>query len=187
MGKTTTSDFLKQRGLPVADTDLIARQVVEPGQPALKEIVELFGEDILEVDGLLKRDELARRVFADSSLRQKLESIMHPRIRGQWLAQAGTWQTEKRPMGVVVIPLLYETKSQTHFDKIICVACSPETQRERLLNRGWSEEQVEQRIQAQMTVAEKMEQSDFVIWTEGSLEEHAEQVDKILDRLKQEG
>ena len=183
MGKTTASDFLKQRGFPVADTDMIARQVVEPGQPALNEIVEVFGGDILEVDGLLKRDELARRVFADSSLRQKLESIMHPRIRAQWLAQTGVWQAEKRPVGVIVIPLLFETKSETHFDKIICVACSPETQRERLRSRGWSEEQVEQRIQAQLPTDEKMERSDFVIWTEGTLEDHAQQVDKVLASL----
>jgi dephospho-CoA kinase len=82
-----------------------------------------------------------------------------------------------------VIPLLFETRAESHFNKIICVACSAPTQRERLLARGWTSEQIEQRIAAQMPVEQKIARADFVIWTEGALDAHARQLDRILTAL----
>src|ERR1700745_599585 len=108
MGKSTTEKLLRERGIAVVDTDLIARQIVEPGQPALSEIKTLFGPDILGADGRLRRDELARRVFGDATARKNLESILHPRIRAIWQEQVEAWRKEGRPAGVVVIPLLFE-------------------------------------------------------------------------------
>jgi dephospho-CoA kinase len=183
MGKSTAAWFLRERGASVADTDEIARQLVQAGQPALAEIQNLFGPGVISRDGQLRRDELAKIVFAEAPARKKLEAILHPRIREQWLAQVETWRGENRPLAVVVIPLLFETRAETHFDKILCVACSATAQRERLLARGWTPEQMEQRNAAQMPVAQKIARADFVIWTDGALETHARQVERIAAKL----
>jgi len=183
MGKSACAALLQQRGIPVIDTDVLARTVVEPGQPALAEIRQLFGPEILSQDGTLRRDELARRVFSDSAARQQLESILHPRIQELWRAQVAQYRTEGRPLAVVVIPLLFETNAQKQFDAIICVACSAETQKQRLLARGWSETELAQRIAAQWPIEKKIVAADYLIWSEGSMKVHAAQLDRILDGL----
>ena len=193
MGKTTTAQFLHERGAQIVDTDELARQLVQPGQPALAEIQTVFGKNIVAPNGELRRDELARIVFADATARKKLEAILHPRIRERWLAQIEAWHAapkrsdggrkENRALAVVVIPLLFETRAESHFDKIICVACSAENQRQRLLARGWTPEQIGQRIAAQWPVEQKIARSDFVVWTDGSLDVHAQQLDRILSAL----
>lgn len=180
MGKSTSSRLLAERGVAVVDTDVIARQIVEPGQPALEEIHKHFGSEIISADGRLRRDELARRVFGDAAARKDLEKILHPRIRAIWQETAGKWRTEGKPRGVVVIPLLFETDAATSFDAVICVACSAASQHQRLQARGWDDRQIKQRIQAQWPVAKKMEQSNFVIWTEASVDIHAAQLSRIV-------
>jgi dephospho-CoA kinase len=184
MGKSTTGGLLLARGIPVVDTDELARQVVEPGEPALNEVREAFGEDIIGRDGRLHRGELAKRVFAEPAARLRLESILHPRIRQLWHAQVEAWRAEGRPAAVVIIPLLFETKAEAELDATICVACSPVSQRERLVARGWSAEQIAQRIEAQWPVEKKITLSDYVIWTEGDPALQAEQLDRILATLK---
>ncbi len=183
MGKSTTAGFLRQRGAQVVDTDEITRELVQPNQPALEEIKKTFGGEIISPDGRLRRDELAKIIFADTAARKKLEVILHPKIRERWLAQIEEWKRENVALAVVVIPLLFETNAESHFDKIICTACSANAQRERLLARGWTPEQIQQRIAAQMPVEEKISRSHFVIWTEGNLENHSHQLDRILAKL----
>ena len=180
MGKSTAAQLLRERGISVVDTDALARELVEPGRPELEEIKNIFGAELISADGKLRRDELARRVFADSAARKRLEDVLHPRIRERWLAQLETWRSEGKPSAIVVIPLLFETKAESRFDATICVACSAETQRRRLLERGWTAEQIQQRIAAQLPVEKKMLLSDFVVWTEGSIELHAEQLHRIV-------
>ncbi len=179
MGKSTAAELLRPR-IAVVDTDVLAREVVEPGQPALSEVRALFGPEIIAQDGRLRREELARRVFSSESARKQLEAILHPRIRALWQAQIEGWRAEGRKIGVVVIPLLFETNAAAHFDATVCVACSAATQRERLLARGWTAEQIEQRLPAQWPVEKKMALVDFVVWTEGSLAVHAEQLARII-------
>jgi dephospho-CoA kinase len=183
MGKSTAAEFLRVRGAQVVDTDELARQLVEPGESALAEIQNVFGEKIISDDGRLRRDELARIVFADSAARKKLEEILHPKIRDRWLAQIEIWRRENHPLAVVVIPLLFETQAQSQFDKIICVACSDANRQKRLLERGWTPEQIQQRIAAQMPADQKIALSDFVIWTDAGLESHSAQLDLILAGL----
>ncbi len=183
MGKSTAAEFLRARRVPVVDTDELARQLVQPGQPALAEIGAAFGGQIIAPDGCLRRDELARTVFADAAARHKLEAILHPRIRERWLAQIEAWRGENHPLAVVVIPLLFETGAESHFHKIICVACSARAQRERLLARGWTPDQIAQRLAAQWPVERKIDRSDFVVWTEGAQDVHARQIDQILTGL----
>jgi dephospho-CoA kinase len=183
MGKSTTASFLERLGVPVIDTDLLARQIVEPGQPALAEVQRAFGDSVVDSHGRLHRDQVARIVFADDARRRQLEGILHPRIRELWLAQVAGWRAERRPMGVVVIPLLFETGAEKEFDVIVCTTCSAASQRRRLEARGWSTTQIEQRIAAQWPAQKKMDLSRFIIWTEPPLEIHAAQVGKIVKRL----
>ena len=183
MGKSTTAEFLRACGAQVVDTDELARQFVQPGQPALAEIQAEFGKKVIAPDGRLRRDELARIVFADAAARKKLETILHPRIRERWLAQVEIWRKENRALAVVVIPLLFETRAESHFDKIICVACSAPVQRERLLARGWTPEQIQQRLAAQWPVEQKISRADFVVWTDGALDAHAQQLERIFVKL----
>ncbi len=183
MGKSTAAEFLRARGAQVVDTDELARQLVQPGQPALAEIRAGFGKKVIAPDGRLRREELAEIIFADAGARKKLESILHPRIRERWLAQVEIWRGENRVLAVVVIPLLFEIQAESHFDKIICVACSAPAQRQRLLSRGWTPRQIEQRLAAQWPVAQKISHADFVVWTEGELEAHAQQLERIFARL----
>jgi dephospho-CoA kinase len=183
MGKSTAAEFLDAHGAKISDADLIARDLVEPNQPALAEIQNTFGKAMISADGRLHRTELAKIVFADAAARKKLEEILHPRIRERWLAQIEIWRKENCKLAVVVIPLLFETQAESHFDKIICVACSANSQRERLLARGWTPEQIQQRIAAQMPIDQKIARSDFVIWTDGDLDSHAQQIGRIFQKL----
>ena len=183
MGKSTAAQFFRDRGAQVVDTDELARQLVQPGQPALAEIQAEFGKKVIAPDGRLRRDELARIVFADAAAREKLEAILHPRIRERWLAQIEIWRRENRALAVVVIPLLFETRAESHFDKIICVACSAPAQRERLLARGWTPEQIRQRLAAQWPVEQKISRADFVVWTDGALDAHVRQLERIFVKL----
>ena len=193
MGKSTAARFLREQGAQIVDTDELARQLVQPGRPALAEIQKVFGQGMISSGGQLRRDELAKIVFADPAARQKLEAILHPRIREQWLAQVVAWRAapeqsdggrrQNHPLAVVVIPLLFETRAESHFDKIICVACPPAAQNERLRTRGWTPEQIGQRNAAQMPVEQKIARADFVVWTDGTLEVHARQIERILARF----
>ena len=183
MGKSAAASLLAEQGVPVIDTDGIAREIVEPGQPALQEVVKAFGPDVLDPQGRLRRDELARRVFPDPAARQRLEEILHPRIREAWLAQVGRWIQDNRPIGVIVIPLLFETDAASQFTATVCVACSSATQLARLRARGWTDEQISQRLAAQWPIDKKIAPSDFVIWTEGPLAIHAQQLQRVLSTV----
>jgi dephospho-CoA kinase len=179
MGKSTSGSLLRDRGVPVVDTDALARELVEPGRPALEEIRQEFGPGITGADGRLRRDELGRRVFADPAARARLEAILHPGIRRLWQERVAAWRGEGRPFGVVVIPLLYETDAVGLFDAVICAACSRPTQLQRLEARGWAPDHIQGRLAAQWPAEKKMDLANFVVWTEGSLENHAQQLERI--------
>jgi dephospho-CoA kinase len=183
MGKSVCSDLFRARDLAVVDTDELARKVVAPGQPALREIREAFGEEMVGPDGQLRRKELARRVFSDPPARQRLEQMLHPRIRDLWREQVETWRSENHPFAVVVIPLLFETGAKAELDVTICVACTAATQQGRLRERGWSAEQVQQRIAAQWPIERKMAEADFIVWNEAGLDVLSAQLDRILKTL----
>ncbi len=183
MGKSTVADLLRRREIPVADADQFARQLVEPGEPALVEIAHAFRADIIAPDGRLRRDVLAEIVFSDPDARKRLEEILHPRIRRMWQKQVELWRGEGRQFCVVVVPLLYEIGAEAEFDAVICVACTAETQRARLRARGWTDRQIEQRLQAQWPVEQKMARADYVVWTEGELDVVSAQLDRIFSRV----
>lgn len=186
MGKSTSDRMLRERGIPVVDTDLLAREVVLPGQPALAEIREAFGADVLDEKGELRRDVLGRTVFSDPEARARLETILHPRIRAAWREQMQAWvRSGLHPVAVVVIPLLFETGAERELDLTVCVACSEVSQRQRLRDRGWTDQQASQRIAAQWPVSRKLELANFVIWTEGDLAIHEAQLRRVLSGIAQ--
>ena len=180
MGKSTASKILEKRGVSVVDSDELARQVVEPGQPALDEIIDQFGDGFIDSAGRLDRAKMSQQVFGDDTVREQLEAIIHPRVRVQWQRNISEWREQQISVGVVVIPLLFEVEAQDQFDVVLCVACSASTQRERLRQRKWGEEQISARIASQMDVVEKMKLADHVLWNEGNLDVLREQINSIL-------
>lgn len=182
MGKSAAEECLRRLGASVVDTDRIARDLVAPGEPALREIAVAFGDDLLDASGALRREELGRRVFADPAARRKLEAILHPRIRAAWRGQVDRWRMEGRTTAAVIIPLLFETGAQGLFDVILCLACTPETQRRRLAERGWSDEQIRQRVAAQLPIEEKMARADVVLWNEADIPVLEAQLQRVLRR-----
>jgi dephospho-CoA kinase len=179
-GKSTAAAILQRRGLPILDTDVVARQLVEPGQPALAEIAAVFGTQVVDGEGKLRRGALAQLVFASPEKLKQLEAILHPRIREVWLKEADGWRNQKRSAGGVVIPLLFETNAQAQFDSVVCTACSTTTQFERLRARGWPDEQIRQRLTAQWPLEKKIAAANYVVWTETDLEHHEQQLERIL-------
>ena len=183
MGKSTSGLLLKKRGVHVVDTDIVARDLVEQGMPALGEIRKEFGEDLLDSQGRLQRGKLASIVFADPDSRRRLENILHPLIRAEWQRRVQTWRDSGQAVSAVIIPLLFETVASEYFDKIICVACGAPTQRARLAERNWSDKEITQRIAAQMPVADKITRADYVVWTDTTVTIHQRQLEVILAHL----
>lgn len=183
MGKSTVADYLARRGEMVIDTDVLARELVLPGHPAFNEITAAFGEGVLRADGTLDRKQLASQVFVDDGKRKVLEDILHPRIRNAWREWAAEEQRAGVQRAMVVIPLLFETGAEKELDLTLCVACSAASQRERLLKRGWTQDEIDRRIAAQLPVREKIERADRVVWSEGPIPVGEMQVEKILASL----
>ncbi len=168
-GKTTVADTLAKLGAQVIDTDIIAREVVEPGQPALDEIRDAFGDDVFHPDDSLDRRALRKRVFADPEDRRRLEGILHPRIREATMAAAeyldGAYQ-------VIVVPLLTSSSLAEEMDRILVVDCAEETQISRLLDRdAETEAQARRILAAQSSREERLAIADDIIRNDGSLAE----------------
>jgi len=180
MGKSTAARLLRERGVAVVDSDDLARELVQPGEPALAQIQTAFGQEMISADGQLSREKLAALVFADSTARNRLETILHPRIQERWRAQLKAWSEEGRIRAAVIIPLLFETRVESEFDQVVCLACSAATQQQRLRDRGWTPEQIQQRNAAQLPVADKMARAHRVIWNEGDLDTLARQCDRVF-------
>lgn len=179
-GKSVVSDMFAKLGVPVIDTDRIARQVVEPGRPALAEIVEEFGEDILGPDGTLDRRALRERVFADDGGRQRLEAITHPRIRDETLRRM---HNAGGPYQIIVVPLLVESGFGALVDRVLVVDCPPEVQRERLMARDTeTAETAAAMMRTQTDRDTRLEAADDVIENDGSLEETRRHVEHLHRR-----
>jgi dephospho-CoA kinase len=179
-GKSTVADLFADKGIPVIDTDVIAREVVKRGEPALAEIVTLFGPEILDAAGRLRRRRLRDLVFADDARRKALEAILHPRIREAAVRQA---DSALGPYQIIVVPLLAESPIRTLMDRILVVDCSEKVQLERLQARD-SEgvAQAKRMIAAQASREERLAIADDIIVNDGSVDETARQVDTLHGR-----
>jgi dephospho-CoA kinase len=179
-GKSAVADAFARRGVPIVDTDVIAREVVEPGQPALTEVVEAFGGEVLGPDGRLDRRALRRLVFADPALRRRLESILHPAIRAEMQRQAAA---TAGPYVVIAIPLLVENRLQQQVDRVLVVDCPPDLQLARLLARdGETPEGARAILAAQATRDERLAVADDVVVNDGSLADLDARVEALHHR-----
>lgn len=180
-GKTTVSKLLIKSGIPVTDSDSIARDVVKPGSGALSEIAASLGPDVLASDGSLDRERVGRIVFGDEAKRRALESILHPRI----MAEQDRWLDAREtdgapPVAVVDAALMVESGGWRRFDLLVVVDCSEEEQLARILGRGGLDEGAARaRIASQMPLAEKVKYADRVVDNRGSLDRLAGEVEAL--------
>jgi dephospho-CoA kinase len=185
-GKTTVANMLKELGAPIVDFDLIARQVVEPNQTALKDIVEYFGKQVLDEGGSLDRKKMSEIVFRDIEKRKKLESFIHPRM-GEVVRSQINACAAKDPKAIipVVVPLMIELNLQWMYHKLLMVYIPPEKQIQRLAERdGISEEEAANILMSQIPIDEKLGFADYVIYNDKSLDETKKQVEKLWHTLK---
>lgn len=186
-GKSTVSAMLRERGIPVIDADVIAREVVEPGKPAYEAIVKHFGRDILLPGGEINRKLLGDVVFSDETERQKLNAIVHPEVRRVMREQAKQAERGGAPIVFMDIPLLYESKLQHLVDKIVVVYAPAAMQLTRMMERDeLDEEQANKRLRAQLPIEQKKLDADYVIDNTGTREETEKQVEELLAELKAE-
>lgn len=185
-GKSTVSDMFKKLGVPHIDYDVIARQVVEPGKPAWKDILAYFGSQVLNKDKSVDRKKLGGIIFRDYEKRKKLESFTHPRIHKQFLEQLD--EITKDNPGLIIqvsVPLMIEQNLQHMFHKLLVVYVSEEHQIERLIARDKINEEAARAIlRAQSPIEEKIGYSDFVIYNSGSLDATKKQVADLLKQLQ---
>jgi len=168
-GKTTVANFFADLAVPVVDTDVIAREVVAKGAPALVQIRADFGDEVFDDDGMLDRKAMRRLVFSDDRKRRQLEGIRHPRIREAAVAQV---QAVTDPYVIIVVPLLVDSPMQTFMDRVLVVDCNEDVQLNRLLARDTeNEEQARRMIAAQASRAERLAIADDVVQNDTDLDE----------------
>jgi dephospho-CoA kinase len=180
-GKSMVADELAARGAIIIDADVLAREVVEPGTPALAAIIDRFGAQVLK-DGQLDRARLAQIVFADPLARRDLERIVHPAVR----ARAAELERDAGDAAVVVhvIPLLVETGQHEDFDVVVTVDADHETQIQRLIVRnGFTRAEAESRIAAQATREDRKRAADVVLDNTGTVTQLREQIDALWAEL----
>jgi len=182
-GKSMVASMFAQQGADVIDADQLAREIVEPGQPALAEIATAFGGEILFPDGRLDRGKLARIIFADPVARARLNAITHPRIQER-MATEMALRGSRPGLLIVDIPLLYENDRSDTVESVIVVWVDSKTQLRRLTERdGLTPDEARQRIAAQMPLDEKRARADLVVDNSGSRENTRRQVEAIYRRL----
>ena len=182
-GKSTVAELFAELGVPVIDTDVIAREVVAPGQPALAEISERFGEGILDAAGKLDRGAMRRLIFADEQARADLEAILHPRIGAETRRQS---EAAGGPYQLIVVPLLTGSALRDFVDRILVVDCDEERQVERLLARdAESVEQARRILASQSSREERLAIADDVINNDHSRAHLRDQVADLDRRYRQ--
>ena len=187
-GKTYVANLLRDLGCEVSDADVVARTIVEAGQPAFNEIVKEFGQEILTAEGTIDRAKLGAIVFADEQARLKLNTIMHPRIhevQNRWLTEVAN----RNPNAIAITDasLMIESGGYKRFDKIIVVYCSLEIQLERLMARNNLPcEEAMKRIAAQMPASEKLKYADYSVETSGGFESTDQQVRSLYIELEKQ-
>ena len=179
-GKSTVADLFAEHDVPIIDTDVIARQLVQLGMPALDEIRTAFGDAVFDSQGQLDRASMREVVFSDASRREQLESILHPRIRDEAIAQSGA---TNGPYQIIVVPLLVESPMRDLMDRVLVVDCDEETQLNRLLARdAGNEDQARRILAAQASRADRLGIADDVISNDGDLETTRQQVDALHEK-----
>lgn len=212
-GKSTFAKFLAEFGIRFLDADDVVHELEGVGGAAVAALVERFGEGIKAADGSINRRALAANVFADSAARHDLESILFPEVRKRLLDFIGRGRCPQRPVGLwpvennrpcplpmandqqpltnggirlVIIPLLFESHWESDYDIIICIASPRETQIERMMRmRGYTREQAEARLKAQLPVTEKMARADYTVMNDSTAEHLKDEAIRLVCWLKE--
>ena len=177
-GKSLVADLFAEFGAICIDSDQLAREVIERGKPGFDEVIARFGDDILS-DGEIDRGKLAAIIFQDSKARSDLEEIIHPKIRE--MAARITSRAGEDAVVINEIPLLFETQGQSRFDLVITVESKDENRKSRLLSRGLKGYEIDRRIAAQASRAERLSIADIVIENDGDTESLEKEVLRIWE------
>ena len=184
-GKTQVLRHVLARGVAAIDADDLVHAALLSGTAASRAISSQFGPEIMEPDGAVNRKALGVRVFSDAVARHTLETILHPTVYDairQWFEDSAS---AGMAMGVAAIPLLYETGHERDFDAVVVTACEPAAQLQRMISRdSLSGEEARHRLAAQLPIGEKVRRADFVIRTDGTVEDTDRQVDDVLEKLR---
>ena len=183
-GKTTVAERLRQKGAFIVDADKVAREVVEPGQPALAELAEAF-DGVITAEGVLDRAGLARQAFATPEATQQLNNITHPRIRERTDELFATAREEGREVVVYDMPLLIENGETETVDTVLVVDTPDETRVSRLVDsRGLDEDDARRRIAAQIDRDTRLAAADVVLDNSGDVEALIDQVDRFWEQVQ---
>jgi dephospho-CoA kinase len=181
-GKSTVASLFAALGVPIVDTDLLAREVVAVGSPLLPQIAEHFGREVLLADGSLDRRALRERIFADDAERRWLEALTHPAIRELTDARC---ESARGPYVIVAIPLLVETRGGGRFDRVLVVDATPELQLARLVARdGLTRAAAERMLAAQVSREQRLAAADDVIANDGDVARLRDQVERLHLRYR---
>lgn len=184
-GKSSAGKIIEKLGGIIVDSDVLARQVVEPGEPALNKIIQRFGGGVLGENGALDREKLRDIVFYDDTALKDLNAIVHPAVYGE-IARAME-EYRQDPGNTILfldIPLLYESGGEVLVDAVVVVYVDRDTQIQRLIARdGFSREEAENRIDKQMSLDEKRDRADFVIDNRGTFEDLEAETVRVFGEL----
>ncbi|MCG6037614.1 dephospho-CoA kinase [Acinetobacter baumannii] len=176
-GKSAATQWFESQGIQVVDADIVAREVVEKGQPALQKIQQTFGDWVLQSDGNLDRRALREYIFQNPEARQTLEKITHPAIRQSIIQQL---KNPKSPYVILVSPLLFETNQHELVNHTLLVDASEQTQIQRASQRdGQNQEQIQKIIAAQMSRERKRELANDIVFNDGLLEHLHQQLEPL--------
>lgn len=180
-GKSTVAKLFADRGAHIIDTDVIARDVVEPPSPLLDRIAAEFGKDVIGPEGRLDRSALARIVFKDAGKLRRLNDILHPAILKRTLADIA--KHAPTAVTVVVVPLLFESGFEKNCDTVVAVVTPAEVRRQRAMERGFSSEDFDARMRSQLADADYARKARIVIRNDGDLQALAREVDKAWSEI----
>ncbi len=184
-GKSTVAKMFKEKGIPLIDTDLIARDLLKKGSTAYNEIIKFFSNDILLTNGEINRKQLGRIIFANAQKREKLNNIVHPEVRRIVDEEIVQYKKLGEKVVVVDVPLLYETNYQEIVDKTIVVYTSQAEQVSRLVSRDRiTKEYAQMKIDSQMPLSKKVDLADYVIDNSFSILNTKKDFIKILEDLE---
>lgn len=185
-GKSTVSKLLRERGIAVIDADLLAREIVKKGQECLNDLKNVFGNQVLTIDGELDRKKLGQIVFSDDSKLELLNSVTHPHIRRRIKAQMNELESKNNKVIVLDIPLLFEAKMEDLVDIVLVVFAKEEIQIKRIMERdNCTQEEAMRIIKAQISQQDKISKSDYTIDNSGTIEELKEKLNGFLEKIEE--
>lgn len=184
-GKSTVAQMFRDAGIPLIDTDLIARDLLKKGTDVYEEVIQFFSSEILLTNKEINRKKLARIIFANTQKREKLNNIVHPRVQQLVETEIKRYNELDTKVVVVDVPLLFETNYQKIVDKTIVVFTTPQAQLSRLIERDHiSKEYAQMKINAQMSLSDKVDLADYVIDNSFSILNTKKDFNKILKDLE---